>query len=133
MIQPRIYSERASWVRNRLARLFIIAGVIGSILSLLVITLDGFLRPGYSPLDEMISDLGVGQNAWLLNSDLVVSGLLIMLFALGFSQVMLHSISGRRLAASTALFVLAGAGIANDGLFTEYTVADPHATLHDVL
>src|SRR6266568_793551 len=120
MIQPRIYTNRATWVGNRLTRLFIVAGVIGSILSLLVITLDGFLRQGYSPLYQMISDLGVGQNAWLLNSDLVVSGLLIMLFAIGFSQAMQNSISGRRLIASTSLFVLAGAGIANDGFFTEF-------------
>jgi hypothetical membrane protein len=120
MIQPRIHSERATWVRNRLTQLFIVAGVIGSILSMLVITLDGFLRPGYSPLYQMISDL-------------VASGLLIMLFAIGFSQAMRNSISGRRLVASTSLFLLAGAGIANDGFFTEYNVADPHAALHDAL
>ena len=75
----------------------------------------------------------MGQNAWLLNSDLVVSGLLIMLFALGFSQTMRHAISGRRLVGSTLLFFLAGAGITNDGMFTEYTVTDPHAALHDAL
>jgi len=85
MIQPRIYTERATWVRNPLTRLFIAAGVIGSILSILVITLDGLLRPGYSPLYQMISDL------------------------------------------------LAGVGITNDGFFTEYNVADPHAALHDAL
>jgi hypothetical membrane protein len=88
-----------------LTRLFIVAGVIGSLLSLLAITLDGFLRPGYSPFYQVISDLGVGQNAWLLNSDLVISGLLIMLFAIGFSQAMRNSISGRRLVASTSLFL----------------------------
>jgi len=54
MIQPRIHSERATWVQNRLTQLFIVAGVIGSILSMLVITLDGFVRPGYSPLYQMI-------------------------------------------------------------------------------
>ena len=108
MIQPRIHSERATWVRNRLTRLFIVAGVIGSILSMLVITLDGFLRSGYSSLYQMISDLGVGKNAWLLNSDLVVSGLLIMLFAIGFSQAMRNSISGRRLVAAIAWQVVTG-------------------------
>ena len=133
MIQPRIYTDRTTWVGNRLTRLFIVAGVIGSILSILVITLDGFLRPGYSALYQMISDLGVGKNAWLLNSDLVVSGFLIMLFAIGFSQAMRNSISERRLVVSTSLFLLAGVGIANDGFFTEYNVADPHAALHDAL
>jgi hypothetical membrane protein len=133
MIQPRIYTERSTWVRNRLTRLFIAAGVIGSILSLLVITLDGLLRPGYSPLYQMISDLGVGKNAWLVNSDLVVSGLLIMLFAIGFSQEMRNSISEVRLVVSTSLFLLAGVGIANDGFFTEYNIADPQAALHEAL
>jgi hypothetical membrane protein len=116
-----------------LTRVFIAVGVIGSILSLLVITLDGLLRPRYSPLYQMINDLGVGKNAWLLNSDLVASGLLIMLFAIGFSQAMRNSISGRRLVVSISLFLLDGEGIANDGFFTEYEVADPHAALYDAL
>ena len=52
---------------------------------------------------------------------------------LPFSTRDLPSSQHRRLVASTSLFLLAGAGIANNGFFTEYNVADPHAALHDAL
>jgi hypothetical membrane protein len=99
----------------------------------LVITIDGFLRPGYSPIHQVVSDLGIGQNAWILNTDLVVFGFLFMLFAIGFYQVMRTSIGGRSLRASTSLLLLTGAGVVNDGFFTEYNPADPTSVLHDVL
>src|SRR5712691_12026348 len=99
MAQREIHSERATRRRSHFIWLFILTGVIGSILFVLVIAIDGFLRPGYSPIHQVISDLGIGQNAWILNADLVVFGLLVMLSAIGFSQVMRTSIGGRRLRA----------------------------------
>ncbi len=133
MTQMEIPSERATRRQSHFIWLFILTGVIGSILSVLVITIDGFLRPGYSPIHQVVSDLGIGQNAWILNTDLVVFGFLFMLFAIGFSQVMRTSIGGRRLRASTSLLLLTGAGVVNDGFFTEYNPADPTSVLHDVL
>jgi hypothetical membrane protein len=133
MTQMEIHSERATRKQSHLIWLFILTGVIGSIFSVLVITIDGFLRPGYSPIHQVVSDLGIGQNAWILNIDLVVFGFLFMLFAIGFSQVMRTSIGGRRLRASTSLLLLTGAGAVNDGLFTEYNPTDPAAVLHDAL
>jgi hypothetical membrane protein len=106
---------------------------VGSILFVLVFIIDGFLRPGYSPIQQMVSDLGIGQNAWILNTDLAVFGLLCMLYVIGFYQAMRKSIGGGMLKASTSLLLLAGAGIVNDGFFTESNPADPTATLHDAL
>ena len=68
----------------------------------------------------MVSDLGVGPHAWILNTTLVVSGQLSTLFALGFFQAMRPWIGRRRLLASTSLLLLTGTGIVNAGLFTEY-------------
>jgi len=124
---PRSSSaERAARDRNRLARLFISAGVMGAALSLLVITMDGILRPGYSAISQAISDLGGGQHAWVLNKDLIATGLLIMLFAVGARGAMGGALGQKSVNAMTALFLLAGAGIANDGVFTEYKALQLH-------
>lgn len=133
MILLQIPSERAAADQSRLIRLFLVAGAISAPMAVLVIAIDGFLRPGYSPISQVVSDLGIGQDAWILNTTLVVFGLLCMLFALGFSHAMRTSIGRRSVLASTSLLVLTGAGFVIDGLFTEYNPADPQATLHDTL
>jgi hypothetical membrane protein len=60
--------------------------VIGSIGFLVLFTVLGFLRPGYSPVSQAISDLGVGQLAWALNTPLVITGALLIGFALALTQ-----------------------------------------------
>ncbi len=117
-------------------RLFILAGAVGSMLSLLVIALDGVLRPGYSTIADAISDMGERPYGWVLNKDLIVTGLLIMLFAIGVRGAMSSSIGRSEEIGNTlgrksvnviaALFVLAGAGIVNDGVFTEYKALQLH-------
>jgi len=132
-VDMEIHSVRATRRRSYFTRLFTLAGVIGSILFVLVFIIDGFLRPGYSPIQQAISDLGVGQNAWILNTDLIAFGLLSMLYVIGFYQAIRKSIGRRMLKASTSLLLLAGAGAVNDGFFTEYNPTDPNAALHDAL
>src|SRR5258707_6087546 len=114
-----IHSERATRKRSYFIRPFTLAGVIGSILFVLVFTIQGLLRPGYSPINQVVSDLGIGQDAWILNTDLVVFGLLSMLFAIGFYQAMRKSIGGQRVRVSTSLLLLAGAGAVNDCILSE--------------
>ncbi len=133
MILLQLPSERAARDWSRLIRLFLMAGAISAPLAVLVIAIDGLLRPGYSPIAQVVSDLGVGQYAWILNTVLVIFGLLCMLFALGFSQAMRTSIGRRSVLASTSLLMLTGAGFVIDGLFTEYNSADSQATLHNTL
>jgi len=120
MIRLQLPSERATADWSRLIQLLLLCGAISGPLAMLMITIDGFLRPGYSPISQVVSDLGIGENAWILNTTLVVSGQLSMLFALGFSQAMRPWIGRRRLLASTALLLLTGTGIMDAGLCTEY-------------
>jgi hypothetical membrane protein len=129
----RMLSEPSNRRQNPFIRLCTLAGIMGSTLFVLVFTIDGFLRPGYSPISQAVSDLGIGENAWILNTTLVVFGLLSMLFAIGFSQAMRGLVSRRRLIASTSLLLLTGAGAVNDGIFTEYNPIDPAAILHNKL
>ncbi|HEX6551844.1 MAG TPA: DUF998 domain-containing protein [Ktedonobacteraceae bacterium] len=133
MAQMQIQNDRVTLRGVHSIRLLTLAGVLGSLLFVFGSTIDGFLRPGYSPIHQVVSDLGIGENAWILNTDLVVFGLLFMFFALGFSQAMRKLMGGRKLMASTLLLLLTGAGAVNDGLFAEYNPADPTTAFRDML
>ncbi len=60
MNQARTSSVPSLQQRNLTARWLALARVVGPILFVGVFTLAGFLRPGYSPIHQAISDLGVG-------------------------------------------------------------------------
>jgi hypothetical membrane protein len=133
MAQLEIRSTRWRWKGSIPSRLVALIGVVSPILCVLVFTLAGFLRPGYSPIHHVISDLGVGPDGWILNTDLIISGLLFIIFAIGLYQWMLPLISRGWLLASTILLMLSGAGVANEGIFHQPAHGDPAAHLHMVL
>src|SRR2546421_7009424 len=118
MAQMQIHNDRVTLKGVHYIRPFTLAGVIGSLLFVFGFTIDGFLRPGYSPIHQVVSDLGIGENAWILNTDLVGFGLLFMLFAIGFYQAMLKLIGGTDLALISLLLLLTGAGAVNDCFFS---------------
>ncbi len=106
-------------VGKTVTRWWPLAGVVGPLLFIVVFTLAGFLRPGYSPLHQTISDLGVGSNAWLVDVSCVITGLLLIGFAVGFAlslSPVLHQ-GWRWLIA--ILLALHGFGLAVAGIFTE--------------
>jgi hypothetical membrane protein len=92
-----------------------LAGVVGPLFFVGVFTLAGFLRPGYSPIHQTVSDLGVGSNGWLLDSGTIITGLLLMAFAV---DVALSLRPGRRWLIMV-LLALHGFGLALAGIFTE--------------
>jgi hypothetical membrane protein len=92
-----------------------------------VFTLAGFLRPGYSPIHQAISDLGVGPNRWPGDVNAVINGLLLMGFAVGFALSMQPVLSrGWRWSCAT-LLALHGLDLAITGTFTE---APSTVTIH---
>jgi len=84
-----------------------------------VFTLASFLRPGYSPIHQAISDLGVGPNGWLLDGSLVITGLLLIVFMVGFAWCMRPVLKSGWRWSSAVLLALHGLGLAVAGLFTE--------------
>lgn len=120
--------ERSPWNRNSLIPLLICAGPLGSALSMVVITVDGVLRPRYSAISDVISDLARPPYAWVLNKDLIATGLLFMLFAVGAHGAMGNALGRKGVSLMTALFLAAGAGIMSDGIFTE----DKALRLHEL-
>jgi hypothetical membrane protein len=113
--------------RKQVIRWSALAGVVGPILFLAVLTILGFLRPGYSQISQAGSDLGIGPNAWILNLTFVINGLLLIAFAISFFLGM-HHVFGRGLRlACLVLLLLSGMGWMAAGIFTE---APATVTLH---
>lgn len=118
-------SAKSGW--NQAARWLTLAGALGPVLYIVVFTLAGFLRPGYSPIQQAVSDLGVGSNAWLLNADCIVFGVLLVAFAVGFSTQMRPVLRKGLRVTCLVLLILSGLGAINAGIFTE---APATVTLH---
>jgi hypothetical membrane protein len=133
MAQMDMRSTCWRWNGKLFLRPIALLGVVSPILCVLVFTLAGFLRPGYSPIHHAISALGVGPDGWILNTDLIISGLLFVIFAIGFYWCMRPVISRGWLLVSTILLVLSGVGVVNEGIFHQPAHGDPVAHLHMVL
>lgn len=106
--------------RSRTHRLhhLALAGVVGPPLFVLVFTLAGWLRPGYSALRQEVSALGVGPTGWLQNINFVVFGVLLVLFAVAFADGMRGTLEARRRRTMLVLLVLSGVGMTLSGVFT---------------
>lgn len=118
-------SSKPWW--KQAVRWLALAGVVGPILFVVVFTLAGFLRPGYSPVRQAVSDLGIGMNAWLENTNVLVFGVLQLAFAFGFFLGMRQVIRKGWLLTCLVLLFLSGVGSINSGIFTE---APATVTLH---
>jgi hypothetical membrane protein len=111
-------------------RLLALGGVIGPLMFVVACTIAGFLRPGYSPLHQAISDLGVGPLAWLLNVPLIVMGLLLIACCTSFLRTLGPALGNPWRWVCSGLLALPGLGFAWAGIFTE---APPTVTLHWVV
>lgn len=96
-----------------------LGGVIGSVVLIAAFTTAGLIRPGYSPIHQAISDLGVGSHAWLLNRTLLVAGVLMTGVAIAFAQATEGILSRRSRWICAVLLVLSPAGFFLAGIFTE--------------
>jgi hypothetical membrane protein len=124
--------------RSIALRIFAWAGIVAPFLYIVVYTLAGFLNPSYSPLLEPISNLGaVGPYPWIQNMNFVLTGLLFLLFAIGFFQQMHSMMRQATLVASTFFLIVAGVGMVIVGFFhTDIPGFPPitfHGLLHDIL
>ncbi len=113
-----VASSKQPW--NQAARwLALIGGVVNPIAFVLVYTVAGLLRPGYSPIHQAISDLGVGHNGSLLDAIGVIHGLLLVAFAVGFALSMRQVLTVGWRWSSAVLLVLPGLALVTAGIFTD--------------
>ncbi len=119
-MQKSIAFASSTQSRNQAAQwLTFIGGVVNPIVFVLIYTVAGMLRPGYSPIHQAISDLGVGPNGSLMDAIAVVHALLLIAFAVGFALIMRQVLSIGWLGFGVAFLVLRGLGGITAAIFTE--------------
>ena len=105
--RKRAFGDVADSRSASVGRWLVLAGVLSSIGFVSAWTLAGVLRPGYSQIQQPISDLGVGPFGWLIDSLGGLDGLLKIGYAIGFALVTKRWVgSGWRLT-SAGLLILA--------------------------
>lgn len=96
-----------------------LGGVAGPVLFVALVTLAGLIRPGYSPIHQTMSDLGVGSHAWLLNATVMTSGVLMTGVVIAFVQATRGVLTTRARWICAVLLALSPAGFFLAGIFTE--------------
>lgn len=103
---------------SRFQRALAFAGAVGPVLFVIVFTVAGLLRPGYSATAEAVSDLGVGPQAWLQNANFVAFGLSLLGLAVAFRRAMHHVIDRRAATIAGLLIGATGTGVIASAVFT---------------
>lgn len=94
-----------------------LGGVVGPVMFVVAFTAAGTTRPGYSPVRQPVSDLGVGAEGWQLNVPLVVLGLLLVAFSVGFLSTFAAETGRPRPWLPAGLLMVPGLGFAFAGIF----------------
>ena len=104
-----------------------LAAVAGPVLFTLTWFVLGFVSPGYqmwdihveeySAISQPISGLGLGSTAPIMNSVFLISGILVIIGAIGIFRS-IPELSDRKRRVLTCLLALHGVGAVIDGLFT---------------
>jgi hypothetical membrane protein len=95
------------------------AAAVCSVLFVVLFTIAGFLRPGYSQVSQTISDLGIGQLGGLVDVGVVVNGLVVIVLAIGFFLATRPVMSTGWRWICAVLMALPGFGAVVGGIFTE--------------
>jgi len=114
------------------------AGISGAMLFFVVSMVDGFLHPNYSALSEPISNLGAkAPNAWIQNVNFFLSGLLLVIFAIGFFWQLRLITKGWWVIISTFFLLLTGSCLALASVFPTdipgYPPVTFHGRIHDII
>jgi len=112
-------NEEATRPRAALDRWLAFGGLLAPVVFVVVFSVAGFLRRGYSPIDQPVSDLGVGDNDWIVNASAVLVGFSLVGFAVSFYRAVRPWSGDRITVAAGALLAGVGFALAGAGLFPE--------------
>lgn len=99
-------------------RLLLLCGAIGPLFFIVVFLIEGATRANYDPMRYAISSLSVGEYAWIQIANFLITGSLILAFAIGLRRA-LRGPSGS--VWGPLLVGLLGIGLIGSGIF----VTDP--------
>jgi hypothetical protein len=124
----------------RASRLLITGGAIGSLLFILALLVEGATRPGYDAWRQAGSALSLSDQGWMQITNFIISGLLILGFAVGVRQILRI---GKSVTWGPILLATVGAGLIIAGIFVTdpaqgYPPGTPdgpalHTTLHGAI
>jgi hypothetical protein len=111
-----------------LARWLALGAIAGPVLFTIAWIILGFVNTGYtlwgvhvahySPVQQQISALGVGNTAPFMNATFIIAGSLLIVGTIGIFRVFRHDLSAREYRWCLALCLLPGIGSIVDGIFT---------------
>jgi hypothetical membrane protein len=109
-------------MRRRGTWLLTAAGILAPVLFWLVVTVAGFIEPGYDARRHTISELALGEHGWVQNANFIVVGLLTVAFAAGLHRLLL---TGSAATFGPLLVAVVGLGLVASGLFPTDPVSYP--------
>jgi len=119
---------QAQKTRVGVARWLAFGAIAGPVLFTFAWILLGFVSTGYtlwgvhvahySPVQQQISALGVGNTAPFMNATFIITCFLLILGTIGIFRVIRHDLSAPAHKLCLALWLLPGIGSITDGLFT---------------
>jgi hypothetical protein len=118
-----------------LPKLLLLGGVVGPLLFVLVIWLEGALRPGYDLLRHFGSELALGKRGWIQITNFLLAGVLVTASAFGVAQVLPGSFWASVFLGAFGLSLLIAGGFVTDPVFyfpPEVIEKGPtrHGTIH---
>jgi len=96
-------------------RFLAVAGIAAPLLFGVLWVAAGLLRPGYDHIADYGSELGAGPNAWIMNTNFLLTGLLLVAFSLGLARALGAAKSAR---AGPVLVGIFGSGVFAAGIFS---------------
>jgi hypothetical membrane protein len=139
MKQPnQIKNKKSKWLRFSLW-----CGVYAGPLFAVILLMQPLLKPGFDAIRHPGSSLALGPYGWVQSCNFLLTGILLLLFALGLRRIMHRGNSFKKSWAFIAYWAI---GLIGAGLFTSdpvngYPLGTPnitaqptlHGTLHDLL
>jgi hypothetical membrane protein len=105
---------------DRWRRWLLAAGIAGPVIFVVGFLVLGATRPGYDPARVFVSQLSLGPGGWLQVANFIVTGVLIVAFAVGLARLVPSgpaAIWGPRIVALVGLgFILAGVFVTDPAL-----------------
>lgn len=117
------FAKSAAQASPQATRWLALGAVVGPVLGTLAWIVLGFLRPGYSPVSQQISALGIGPNGAFMDVALMLNGLLCIVAMIAVFQGLKNELGTAVRWTCTALLLLSPFGLLWIGIFTMNTLA----------